>query len=411
MNTRHMFAAWGVLLLPWAAVPAPFGRDVISHEVRVAAPIAKAFESAWLRSLEAVRSEGRFARAAAQREVASSFLAAPPEIELGHRRASASGSSTERESEAVLVLPLWLPGQQRARGAAASAQSDLARASLEEARLRVAGEVREAAWQLVAAQQEEAAARVHAEALQDLAADVDRRVEAGELAPADALAATAELLAARSALTQAASRIDTARGRWELLTGLPAIAHASEADPPAGIAEHPAVALARSAAESAQREVEYVRVARRDPIEVSVQVRRETADANLPAQNGVGVGLRIPFGTAVRNAPRDAEVHADLAEARAEQERVARRLDSEARIARAAVESAQRRLEAERSRSALLRERLQLIDKSFRAGESPLPELLRARSAAAEAEAALLRQQAELGLARAMLLQALGVLP
>ena len=52
-----------------------------------------------------------------------------------------------------------------------------------------------------------------------------------------------------------------------------------------------------------------------------------------------------------------------------------------------------------------------LIDKSFRAGETPLPDLLRALAAAAQADSAVARQTAALGLARARLQQTLGLLP
>ena len=68
-------------------------------------------------------------------------------------------------------------------------------------------------------------------------------------------------------------------------------------------------------------------------------------------------------------------------------------------------------LEAERQRSALLRERASLIDRSFKAGETPLPELLRALAAATQADTSFARQQVALGLALARLQQSLGILP
>jgi len=66
---------------------------------------------------------------------------------------------------------------------------------------------------------------------------------------------------------------------------------------------------------------------------------------------------------------------------------------------------------AESTRAQLLRERAALIDKSFRAGEAPLPELLRANAAAAQADVAAAAQRAALGLARARLNQVNGQLP
>jgi cobalt-zinc-cadmium efflux system outer membrane protein len=75
------------------------------------------------------------------------------------------------------------------------------------------------------------------------------------------------------------------------------------------------------------------------------------------------------------------------------------------------VHTAEQQLKADRQRLALLRERAALIDRSFKAGETPLPELLRAFAAATQAEASFARQHAALGLARARLQQSLGMLP
>lgn len=411
MKTKLMIAAWVAMFVSLAAAHPHPGLDDIPLEPYVAPELSRAFESAWKMSLESVQAEGQFARAEAERDVAASLLAAPPALQFDHRQDRASGSSTARESEAALVLPLWMPGQRRARAAAADAQVGHAEASLHAARLQIAGEVRETAWQLLAADGDEAAARSHLEGLQSLAADVERRVRAGDLAPADGMAATAEMLSARAAHGDAQARLEGARERWALLTGMPAITSADEPDPVTGSVEHAAVVLAKGATLRAQRQLDYVKATRRDPVELSLKVRRETSDANLPAQNGAGIGVRIPFGSVVRNAPRDAEALAALENARAEEQRIVRRLESEARTARSALEGAKRALQAVQSRAALLRERGQLIDKSFRAGETPLPELLRARDAASQAESSLARQRAEVGLARARLLQSLGILP
>ena len=59
----------------------------------------------------------------------------------------------------------------------------------------------------------------------------------------------------------------------------------------------------------------------------------------------------------------------------------------------------------------LLRERAVLLEKSFRAGETALPDILRALAAAAQAESSHARQQALLDQASMRLAQALGVMP
>lgn len=408
---KRLLAACATAWLPSAAAHPHAGPGDPAHEPHAAPAITRAFDAAWKMSVESVQSEGLRLRAQAERDVAAGLLAAPPAVELDHREARPPGGGSARESEAALVLPLWMPGQKHARGAAADAEAAFAAASLHAARLRVAGEVREAAWHLVAAEAEEATARSHLESLSELAADVDRRVAAGDLARADAMAATGEMLAARAALDEAAALLQAARGRWALLTSMPAIADPGEPERVSAPAEHPDLAMARSATEKAQRQLDFVKASRREPPELTVRMRRETPEANLPAVNGVGVGIRIPLGSAARNAPRDAEAVAALENARVEERRVAARLEIERRSARQALEAARQRLQALQARAGLLRERAALIDRSYRAGETALPELLRARDAAAQAASAASRQFAEAGLARARLLQATGILP
>jgi outer membrane protein TolC len=80
-------------------------------------------------------------------------------------------------------------------------------------------------------------------------------------------------------------------------------------------------------------------------------------------------------------------------------------------LAQSQLSLSQAQLQAERERAQLLTERARLIDKSFRAGESALPDMLRALTAAASAESAFARQQINYQTAIARIEQALGLLP
>jgi outer membrane protein, heavy metal efflux system len=135
------------------------------------------------------------------------------------------------------------------------------------------------------------------------------------------------------------------------------------------------------------------------------------AQQGQAAQGSVAVALRLPFGTDARNVPLEAAAASELDLAETQVQRLHERLLSEAATARHAESSAQAQLQAETARARLLRERAVLIDASFRAGETPLPELLRALAAAAQADAAVARQSTALGLAQARLQQTLGQLP
>ena len=194
--------------------------------------IGHAFEAAWQRAVQARESNAQAQRARAEQTAASSLWAAPPAVELNHLNDRLHSNAGRRETEVGLVWPLWLPGQRDARVAAANAESKLADAATQAARLRVAGQVREAAWKLSAAQAEAASLAAQARYLQGIAEDVQRRVKAGDLARADALAARAELLEAKSAQGEADQRFQAARAQWQTLTGLAATPQVTPPPPP-----------------------------------------------------------------------------------------------------------------------------------------------------------------------------------
>jgi outer membrane protein TolC len=379
------------------------------------ATLRHALDAAWQRSVSAREADGHRRRAEADRAAAGNFWAAPPSLELSHRDDRLQSNAGKRETEIGVAVPLWLPGQRGARAGTAEAEVAQAQAAAQVARLRLAGELREAAWQLAALQAEAAQADSQAQALKQLADDVERRVHAGDLARADALAARAEQLAASALQTDVRQRLQAARARWTLLTGLtaaPDLTPEVVTDRAAAAAEaHPELQLASESTALARQRVGLVRHSRRDAPELTVGVRQDLGGRGESAQGSMVVGLRLPFGTDDRNRPLEAAARAELDVAETQEQRLRERLDSDAAAARAALQSAEARLAAESARAGLLRERTTLIDKSFRAGETPLPDLLRAHAAAAQADSAVARETTVLGLARARLQQTLGRLP
>ena len=380
------------------------------------ATLRAALDRAWQRSVSARETDGQRHRAQADRATAGSLWAAPPSLELSHRNDRLQNNAGKRETEIGVAVPLWLPGQRAARSGTAEAAVAQAQAAEEVARLRLAGELREAAWHVAALQAEAAQADSQALALKQLADDVERRVRAGDLARADALAAQAEHLAASALQSDARQRLQAARARWTLLTGLTAApdltgAIVTDRAPAAAAVAHPELQLASLSTALARQRVDLMRHSRRDAPELTVGVRQDVGGRGESSQGSMVVGLRLPFGTDDRNRPLETAALAELDVAETHEQRLGERLDSDAAAARDALRSAEDQRDAETTRAALLRERATLIDKSFRAGDTPLPDLLRALAAAAQAEGAAARQTATLGLARARLQQTLGLLP
>jgi outer membrane protein TolC len=392
--------------IPRPAVPEPTAGGV---------GLRAAFDAAWQRTVAARESDGQRRRAEADRAAVGRFWAAPPSLALSHRNDRLQDNAGKRETEIGVAVPLWLPGQRAARAGTADAAAAQALAAEQVARLRLAGELREAAWQIAISQAELAQADTEARSLKQLADDVERRVRAGDLARADALAAQAELLAAAALQSDLRQRRQAARARWTLLSGLTAAPDLQDAaandGAPAAAASHPELQLARESTALARQRVELMRRSRRDAPELSLGLRHDVGGRAEAAQGSLVVGMRLPFGTDDRNRPLEAAALSELDVAQTHEQRLREQLDSDIAAARDALGAAEAQLESETARTRLLRERAALIDKSFRAGETPLPDLLRALAAAAQADGAAVRQTTALGLVRARLQQTLGLLP
>lgn len=383
-------------------------------ESQAASPMGQALAAAWQRAPEAVEAQGRLARARAEDTVSRQQGSGPGAVAFGQRL----GPSGAWETELAWSQPLWRPGQRAASAAAAEAQTAWAQATEAAGRWRLAGQLQEAAGAIALAQAELQLAERQGEALSRLADDVDRRVRAGDLAPADALAARAEAWSAQAQISAARDTLRTRQAQWQVLTGLtqaPALPVLPPLDPavtgtaPAVPADHPELRLAEASVAMARQRAGLTRDFRPESPEVSVATSHEQSGAG--SQTRVTVGLRLPLGSAAYRQPAIAAALGELELAQAQLERTRERLRADLALARAQVEASQAQLQSARERARLLETRAQMIDKSFQAGESPLPDLLRALQAAAEAAASLTRQTAALALARARLDHAAGRLP
>jgi len=399
---------------------APLTLAVLAAGAQDASPgpsLRDAVDAAWQRAQEAAEAQGQALRADASRSAAAGLLAAAPAIELSHRdeRLADFGRGAARESEVAAALPLWRPALRAARVAAADAETAQAQAAIASSRWQLAGRVRELAWRIVVARADLRQAQARHDALERLAADVDRRVGAGELARSDALAARAEALGARADAGEARLRLREAEQAWAALIAMPPLAEerieeAVPATASASIEQHPQLQLAERQLEYAQRLRAAVAADRRDPPELLLSFRQEAGGAD-PRRNSVGVGVRIPLGNDVRNRPLEASAAGAVLLAERQLTATRAQVETALKLAGDARAAAQERLSADRERSALARTRAGLIQRAFDAGEYGLPELLRALAAASAADADFERSQAALRLARARLLQAQGLLP
>lgn len=377
----------------------------------------QALDAAWARSPLHVEAQGRQRVAQAERQVAESWLVAPPSLNVAQREGVSAATRGERETELGVSLPLWGWDQRARSQASAAAEAAWAHASQQVARWRVAGQVREAAARVRLAQADLVQVNAQQQLLAKLAEDVARRVRAGDLAPADELAARAELLGWEAQTAQARWSLQADMSAWQTLTGLSVLplaeplAIAGVAPAAMGdLAAHPEAQLASLVVERARARVASASQLAGAAPELGVSWRQERANLG-GAQNSVALSLKLPFGTATHLQPPLAAALAEQDTALAEQAQTRRQLSAQLELAQAHWANTQAQATTEQARARLLRQRGQWLQRSFSVGETSLPDLLRALSAAAQAEAAAARQQAALAQAWARLQHAQGLMP
>lgn len=316
------------------------------------------------------------------------------------------------EIEPGLSAPIWLPGQREAQQRVLLRERAMLTAELRLQRLKLAGQVREAAWALERASTQIRLKQKQLDSARALQADVKRRVHAGDLAPVDLALAHADTLAAEAALMDSQAQLDSASLDLKRLTGSVKVGALMEATAvPVLTSAHPALQVAREAVSVAQNRLELLVRTRRDNPRISAAARFDRDVTGAPYRNTFRIGMSIPLDTEARNAPLLAAATAALTEAEVALEQRERELEAEVGRTRLALISHQALAQNQEDRSRAAQEVKGAIERAFYAGERSLAELLRVRSLAFEAELAHQAAIHLVGLSQARLLQAMGVEP
>ena len=377
--------------------------------------LSQAVNSAWARAVVAREATGQLTKADADKSAAQRLWAKSPSLEYSQRDNRFQADTGLKETEFGVVWPVWQWGQRGAQNTLAASALTKADHNAQFVRLKLAAEVREAIWMTKDAEVEYGEAVLLAETLTRLARDVDRRVSAGDLARVDSLVAHGERLAALALQSEASQKLSAMLARWQNLTGLrtPLSTEAATEQPSAlkSVIAHPELLLSIQSADEAKKKLELVEASNREAPELKVGMRQELAARTQPGQSTLIVGFRLPLGTSDRNRPLLAAALTDVEVSTTQEQRTHERIESEHELAKQALTFAQQQLQSAKERADLLNERTALIEKSFKAGETSLPDYLRAVSLSSQAQTAYLRQISKTYLATARFNQSLGVMP
>ena len=407
------FAGLSMCMLAAQAQTAPASAENVT--------LKQVFDAAWARQPEASALQARRDAARAQQQVARAWTPEPAALELSNKTDRLNRNQGGRELEVGIAVPIWLPGERARSAALADAQERAVESHATAAQLRVSATVRDAWWQWQRARAEADAARDQLANAQRIAADVSRRLRAGDLAradqhQADGAVATAEATLAHAQAAVSASQQELRAGAGIALAALDAARGSDLPEPePSGpdteVDTHASLLDLRDRAAVAERSAALTMTRSRANPELTLAMTRERDAFGERNQQSITLGVRIPFGAGARHDARNASAQADATEARTLLALARERLIAERESARARVDAARIQRSAADRRLLLARESRGFFDKSFRLGETDLPTRLRIELEATDAERQAARSGIELAAAISAWRQALGLMP
>ncbi len=383
-----------------------------------------AFDAAWSRQPEALALAARQDAARAQAQAARSWTPEPVALELASKTDRLHRNLGTREVEVGIAIPLWLPGERGRSQALADAEGRALDSRTAAAQLRVSATVRDAWWSWQRSRAELDAARGQLDNVRRIAADVGKRLKAGDLARADQHQADGAVAAADAAVAQAQASHTTALQLIRSLTALPVSVKVGDeansatepeppmaAMPPGETDTHAELLALKDRTAVAEGSAALAATQSRANPELTIATTRDRGTYGESYQRTFTVGVRIPFGAGPRHDARVASARADGVELQAQTALERARLTGEREASRARTDAARTQLAAVDRRAQLARESRGFFDKSFRLGETDLPTRLRIEAEAADAERQAARARIELAAAISSWRQALGLLP
>jgi len=380
------------------------------------ATLAQLLDAAMARTPEVQALSSQEETIHANRVAAARWFPDTPEVSVSGLTDQWQSDVGRREWRTEISSPLWNRGQRHQKMRAVDISDEQWRAEKIAARLKVAGDLREAVWSVVETRAVIRVAEQRVDYAEQLERDVARRVTVGELARADLLLAQSDTLAARNLLDDARQQLIEALQVLQVLTGQDALPVDREEKMPqtvtmeATLANHPLILAALQSSAAAQSEVNVVRTSKAQP-SAALGMTRERDDYDAEHRTTMELTLTLPLGAESRNRPALAEAKTALARSDSELQKTQREVTQRIATAQSALAIANRQRQQAEQRSALAQQNLELSRRAFNGGELDLLSLLRLQTSTLDALEN--RELKVIGFQRAIarLNQALGVIP
>jgi outer membrane protein TolC len=382
-------------------------------KVNPALQLSEVLEKAYARTPMQASLQSRDVMVSAKNRVANAMLPSAPAVGVIHQNDAIGSGRGERDWQAELELPVWQPKQRDNRLKVAEAIQSSTSASRQSLKLQVAGQLREALWNIAANDNNLSLAVNKLQVAKKLQSDVEKRYRAGELARTDAMLAEQEVLRVEKEKVRAEAEVMHARHRYYLLTGLRELPANYEERQSSleDYSQSPIWLETQSKLGLAETERDLAQVESHENMRVLLNVRNSKGAFDTTDNNSVGVHVRVPFGGEASAAPIRAAAEMVVGNALTEREAVRFELEAAMHEAEHNLSVSRAELSIATKQYEIAKESLTLAQKAFQLGETDLVSLLRVQAQTFEAQRAFTTRQIQVQWDIARYNQTVGVLP
>jgi len=375
--------------------------------------LSEVLEKAYARTPMQASLQSRDVMVSARNRVANAMLPSTPAINVMHQNDAVGSGRGERDWQAELELPVWLPKQRDNRMKVAEAIQASSSAIRQSLKLQVAGQLRESVWNIAVNENNLSLALNKLQVAKKLQSDVDKRYRAGELAKTDAMLAEQETLRVEKEKVRAEAELMHARHRYYVLTGLRELpaSYAEKQSDMEDYSQSPVWLEAQSKVGLAETERDLAQVESHENMRVLLNVRSSKGAFDTTNNDSIGVHVRVPFGGEASAAPVRAAAEMVVGNALTEREAMKFELEAAMHEAEHNLSVSRAELTIAAKQHEIARESLTLAQKAFQLGETDLVSLLRVQAQGFEAERAFTTRQIQVQWDIARYNQTVGVLP
>jgi outer membrane protein, heavy metal efflux system len=349
----------------------------------------------------------------AKKTLADSFLPYSPAISLYHQNDTLGSGRGEREYEAALELPIWLPNQRDARAKVADMSGRYFEAGQASLTIRAAGLLRDALWEIALTKNALVLSEAKLVSAKTLQEKVNKSVLAGEAAKTDFLLAQQATLLASKNKVLAQAEVMHAQFRYKLVTGIDQLpeSYKEQKSELIGFEQSPTWLEMLTKVESAEQSRHLAQIEKKENVQVQINARSIIGAFDAKYNQSMGVSVRIPFNIAASTTPITAASEMALGSALSERDVLRNALEAALHEADHNLEVSEQELLIAKQHDAIAKESLRLAEKAYALGEHDLATLLRIKDQAFEAERSYHATEIQHQWNIARYNQAVGVLP